>query len=82
MKNETTAFHPVSSIADLKTLNHRDIIEGYLSFERGDSEPGDNRGRAFWHGWMNAARDYGERHMTPEARQLANEIIGDQRAKR
>lgn len=44
-------FTPVSTVADLETLDGEQIREGYRSAERGDPEPGPNRGRSFWHGW-------------------------------
>lgn len=40
-------FTPVSTLADLESLDQEAIIEGYRSAERGDPEPGPNRGRAF-----------------------------------
>lgn len=76
------AFAPVATKADLDTLNADEIFAGYLSFQRGDPEPGANRGRAFWHGWMNAARDRGERPQTPECRQLAGEMLAFYRSQR
>lgn len=44
-------FAPVKTLDDLDSLDENEIIEGYKSAERGDPEPGENRGRAFWHGW-------------------------------
>jgi hypothetical protein len=76
------AFPPVATKADLDTLDSDDILAGYLSFTRDDPEPGANRGRAFWHGWMNAARDHGARPMTPESRQLAGEMLAFYRSHR
>lgn len=52
-------FARVETAEDLATLNSADIFEGYMSAERGDPEPGENRGRAFWHGWCNRQRDNG-----------------------
>jgi hypothetical protein len=34
-------------MADLDSLDDALIVEGYLSAERGDPEPGPNRGRSF-----------------------------------
>ena len=67
---------PVRTAADLATLDEDEIVAGYLDFRPGDPEPGPNRGRAFWHGWMNAARDHHERPATDAARQLAHELYG------
>ncbi len=71
----TTAFVPVASLDDLASLSHEEVVAGYLDWRRGDPEPGPNRGRAYWHGWMNAARDHHERPDTPEAARLAREIV-------
>lgn len=53
-------FERVRTKADLESLSQQDIFDGYLSAERGDPEPGENRGRAYWHGWRNRMIDYGE----------------------
>lgn len=55
----TGGFEPVRTIEDLESLSLDDIVEGYQSAERGDPEPGPNRGRAFWHGWRNRMIDLG-----------------------
>ena len=73
-------FLPVRTVADLETLNADEILAGYRSAERGDPEPGENRGRAFWHGWRNAMIDIGELPMDDAARQLAREIVRRRKA--
>ena len=78
-----SAFAKVSTLADLETLDVDQITEGYLSAERGDPEPGENRGRAYWHGWCNRMRDYGELPqcaasvslVTEYARKLRGELV-------
>ncbi|WP_063695121.1 hypothetical protein [Bradyrhizobium embrapense] len=72
-------FAPVSTLADLETLEHEQIREGYRSAERGDPEPGPNRGRAFWHGWRNAMIDLGELPGDDASRSLAREYAAAQR---
>lgn len=67
-------YAPVATLADLRTLDEAEIMLGYMEFRRGDPEPGNNRGRSYWHGWMNAARDHGERPQTPECRLLAEDV--------
>jgi len=54
-----SVFAPVRTLDDLDTLSEADIIEGYTTAQRGDPEPGENRGRAFWHGWRNRMIDLG-----------------------
>lgn len=68
-------FQPVATLADLDALNDNDIVSGYREFRPGDPEPGLNRGRAYWHGWCNAARDKGHREACPESRRLAHEYV-------
>ena len=75
-----TGFTPVATLDDLNTLDEEEIIAGYCDYQKGDPEPGPNRGRAYWHGWMNAARDHGERPSTPEARRLVREVLRARRS--
>lgn len=72
-------FAPVSTFADLETLDHEQIREGYLSAERGDPEPGPNRGRSFWHGWRCRMMDMGELPGDDASRALAREYAAARR---
>lgn len=76
-----SAFEPVRTKADLETLDHTQIVEGYVSAERGDPEPGPNRGRAFWHGWRNRMIDYGVLPHDAASAQLAHELYPRDRSK-
>lgn len=67
-------FAPVATRADLDTLDHDEIVRGYVETKRGDPEPGPNRGRAYWHGWRTAMMDYGEIEIDATHRQLVHEI--------
>jgi hypothetical protein len=53
------SFLPVRTLEDLDSLPLADIIDGYTSAKIGDPEPGENRGRAYWHGWRNRMLDNG-----------------------
>ena len=77
-----SAFEPVQTKADLDQLCLDDIVDGYLSAERGDPEPGPNRGRAFWHGWRNRMIDLHELPHDEASRQLAHEIAEADRKER
>jgi hypothetical protein len=70
-----TNFEPVHTKADLDSLDPAEIFEGYRSAERGDPEPGPNRGRAFWHGWRNRMIDMHELPMDAAARQLVRDVM-------
>lgn len=50
---------PVSTLAELDTLDDDEIVEGYRDGRAGEPEPGDNRSKSYWHGWRNGARDGG-----------------------
>lgn len=72
-------FEPVCTYADLQTLDENEIVDGYLSAERGDPEPGENRGRAYWHGWRNRMIDLGVLPHDEAAWRLAREYLAAQR---
>lgn len=67
------AFLPVGTLADLETLDQVEVLEGYRAAERGDPEPGENRGRSFWHGWRNRMIDFGLLPTDDASRSLAHE---------
>ena len=75
-------FEPVRTLAELDELDKRDILEGYLSAERGDPEPGPNRGKAFWHGWRNMMMDLGAIKMDRAALRLAGEWLERERKRK
>lgn len=55
----TYNFSPVTSLAELDCFDEAELVEGYLSADAGDPEPGLNRGKAFWHGWRCRMMDRG-----------------------
>jgi hypothetical protein len=75
-------FEPVASVADLDTLDEDEILAGYREYRVGDPEPGPNRGRAYWHGWRNAARDRGQLPSDDASRRLAHEYLAKLRVVR
>jgi len=68
-------FDPVSTEADLETLDPEEIVEGYRTAERGDPEPGANRGRAVWHGWRMRMMDLGQLPIDEPTRALVKELF-------
>jgi hypothetical protein len=72
-------FAPVESLNDLDGLDHDQVVEGYASAERGDPEPGENRGRSYWHGWRCRMMDYG--YIVPDEghRRLVREYLDRQK---
>lgn len=82
MPESEAIFQPVATLADLDALDDDDIVAGYRDFRSGDPEPGLNRGRAYWHGWRNAARDQGQIESWPESSLLAKAWMMRERARR
>ena len=60
---------PVTTLEDLRRLDEAEVLEGYLDGFDGESEPGGNRSRSYWHGWRNGQVDGG--HKAPDAAQMA-----------
>jgi hypothetical protein len=49
---------PVTTTAELDSLDSAEIVEGYLDgLADPDNEPGDNRSKSYWHGWRNGSLD-------------------------
>jgi len=48
---------PVTTIEELNAMDNAEIVEGYGDGFSGDAEPGDNRSKAYWHGWRNGRND-------------------------
>jgi hypothetical protein len=64
-------FVPVTTLADLATLDDAEVLEGYRDGFAGDPEPGNNRSRSYWHGWRNGALDGGHRQKDAAQAELA-----------
>lgn len=75
-------FQPVRTLDDLDALDATEMTEGYLSTERGDPEPGENRGRAFWHGWRCRMMDYGEIEADANHRLLVKNWLARERVRK
>ncbi len=48
---------PVTTAEELATFDEAEILEGYKDGLAGETEPGDNRPKAYWHGWRNGWND-------------------------
>lgn len=68
-------FIPVSTIADLDTLDEHEMVDGYLDGLADAPEPGNNRSRSYWHGWRNGMRDRGKLGHDSASHQLASEYV-------
>lgn len=56
------------TLADVNSMDERELIAGYMSGYRGDDEPISSiYSRSFWAGWRNGAADSGRRE--PDAAQ-------------
>ena len=72
-------FLPVTTKADLDALDQDDIVRGYQSGLRGESEPGSDKSRAFWHGWRNGMVDSRRAEFDTAQTMLAREVVGTYR---
>lgn len=75
-------FVPVSTLEELYTFPDADLREGYASADRNDPEPGDNRGKAFWHGWRCRMFDLGAIEIDEAHRVLTRAWVERNRASR
>lgn len=66
---------PVESVAELETLDERDILHGYLAGFAGRDEPGVEFNRSYWHGWRNGMRDKGRIPGDAAMAKLAHEVV-------
>lgn len=48
---------PVTTAAELATLDPAEVREGYADGLDGEPEPGGNRSKAYWHGFRNGRND-------------------------
>lgn len=63
---------PVTELFDLALLDDDEVLSGYRDgLSESSLEPGNNRSRAFWHGWRNARIDRGHREKDSAAAELA-----------
>lgn len=75
-----SAFIPVTTVADLATLDEAEMLEGYLDGFKGEPEPGGNRSRSYWHGWRNGAVDGHHRKSDLAQQMLADAVVRERRA--
>jgi hypothetical protein len=68
-------FAPVTTVADLTTLDHDEMLDSFRDGYHGDPEPGNNHSRSYWHGWRNGAVDGGHRAIDRAQRELAHAVV-------
>lgn len=61
----------METIADFKTLDDGDILEGYLDGFHGGPSPDSTRSRGYWHGWQNGMIESDRMPPTPAYARLA-----------
>lgn len=66
---------PVTTVAELETLDERDIISGYWAGRNGRDEPGVEFNRDYWHGWRNGMMDSYRMPIDAAARALTHEVV-------
>lgn len=70
---------PVTTLAELDALDKADMVEGYHDGAEGLAEPGNNRSRAYWHGWRNGRVDAGLAEKDAAQVALAREYLARNR---
>jgi hypothetical protein len=73
---------PVITVDELDLLDADEMRQGYTDGRAGDPEPGDNRSKAYWHGWRNGAVDGGHRETDAAGRALARAYLDRERHRR
>jgi len=66
---------PVATVAELAELDTDEIVEGYRDGRADAPEPGDNRSRAYYHGWRCGAMDAGRLEIDATHRGLISEVM-------
>lgn len=72
-------FQPVTTLADLDSLDADEMLEGYRDGRDGEPEPGNNRSRSYWHGHRNGAVDGGHRQKDAAQALLAHFVLERER---
>lgn len=68
--------HPlVTTLEQLDALDVAEMVDGHLSAERGDPEPGTNHSLAYCHGWRTRMYDLQEIPTPPQHRNLVREYV-------
>lgn len=52
-------FPVIATLEEFDALDSDQVFAGYVEAKPGDPEPGENRGKSYWHGWCNRMRDAG-----------------------
>ncbi len=57
--NSLVNYRPVRTLADFRTLDDGEVLEGYLDGFQGEPAPDCTCSRSYWHGWRNGMVDSG-----------------------
>jgi ribosome modulation factor len=52
-------YAPLSTQAEYAALDDEECVAGYHAGLCGDSEPGSDKSKSYWHGWRNGMIDSG-----------------------
>jgi len=78
MSRDMTERIPISTLADLASLDDSEIIAGYFD-GRENFRCGDNRSLSYWHGWRNGRCDGGHAKSDWAQQKLAAEAVAAMR---
>jgi hypothetical protein len=80
MEKEMSEYQPLRSASEADLLDMDDCVAGYRSGLHGESEPGSDKSKSFWHGWRNGMIDSRRAPIDEACVNLAREIVARQRA--
>lgn len=67
---------PATTVEEVMAFDLEEVVDGYRDGRSGDPEPGDNRSKAYWHGWRNGRGDL-MGTADPAQRELARNFIAN-----
>jgi hypothetical protein len=68
---------PVTTISELQELEDSEILEGYVDGRSNEPMPGDNRSKAYWHGWRNGQVDGGHAKIDNAQMELVKKVVAE-----
>lgn len=75
-------FPVVATLEEFDALDEDQVLAGYREARPGDPEPGENRGKSYWHGWCNRMRDAGVLDWNPIHAHVVSLAVQRERALR
>lgn len=68
-------YQPIETVHDLLLCDDKELLDGYWSGFNGESVPGSDKSKSFWHGWRNGRVDGGHTTIDVHQTTLAKEYV-------